>query len=513
MTPDLFGCNTSNTNCQILANRAAAHGFRRVESVPPCNDESVRTVLGPTNHVIVVGAGLGGLSCALHLAAAGREVTVLEQSGAPGGQLGQLELDGHRFDTGPTMLTAPELLAEPLRAVGERLDDWLDLVRLDPAYRAHFPDGTTLDVHSDTGRMVAEIARVCGGREASGYLRFVRWARRLQQFERFEPGGSHWRTLATEGARRRLAEFFSDPRTQRIFSFRSLLTGRNPMMASYRDTISGVWYPRGGMHAVPRALAAAAEKHGVTFRYHTHVTSVEIRGDRAVAVRTADGERLTADTIVLNPDLSSAYGLLPGVPPARLTRLRPAPSCVVLHLGTRGDYQKIAHHNLHFGRSWRRSFDEVIKRGELMSEPSLLVSNPSRTDPAAAPAGRQTYQVLVPVPNLKVAPVRWDGPAGRRYAGELMATLEARGYLDLGADLAVSYVVTPDDWARQGMTHGTPFASAHTVRQSGSMRPGNLHPTLANVVFTGSGTQPGVGIAMVLVSGRVAAQRVVGART
>jgi phytoene desaturase len=121
--------------------------------------------------------------------------------------------------------------------------------------------------------------------------------------------------------------------------------------------------------------------------------------------------------------------------------------------------------------------------------------------------------VLVPVPNLKVAPVRWDGPVGRRYAGELMATLEARGYLDLGADLAVSYVVTPNDWARQGMSHGTPFASAHTVRQSGSMRPGNLHPTLANVVFTGSGTQPGVGIAMVLVSGRVAAQRVVGACT
>ncbi|WP_120317795.1 phytoene desaturase family protein [Catellatospora citrea] len=474
----------------------------------------MRTVMGPTNHVIVVGAGLGGLSCALHLAGAGREVTVIERSGNPGGQVGVLELDGHRFDTGPTMITAPDLLAEPLAAVGEHLHDWIELIRLDPAYRAHFPDGTTLDVHADTDKMVAAIAKLCGGKEAAGYLRFLRWARRLQQFERRDPAG-HWRTLATEGARRRLTDFFADPRTQRLFSFRNLFTGRDHQAASYLDTVTEVWYPRGGMNAVPRALAAAAEKHGVNFRYHTDVTSVETRGGRAVAVHTADGERLTADTVVLNPDLPAAYSLLPGLPPARLRRLTPSPSCVVLHLGTRDDrggYQRIAHHNLHFGRSWRQTFDEVVNRGELMSDPSILVTNPSRTDPTAAPAGRHTYQVVAPVPNLRTAPVRWDGPVGRRYAGELMATLEARGYLDLGGNLALSYVVTPDDWARQGMAHGTPFASAHTLRQSGPLRPGNLHPTLSNVVFTGSGTRPGVGVPMVLISGRAAARRVVGAR-
>ncbi|WP_212834309.1 phytoene desaturase family protein [Catellatospora sp. TT07R-123] len=475
----------------------------------------MRTVLGPTNHVVVVGAGLGGLACALHLAGAGREVTVLERNGHPGGQVGVLELDGHRFDTGPTMVTSPELLAEPLHAVGEHLQDWIELIRLDPAYRAHFPDGTTLDVHADPERMVAAIARLCGGKEAAGYLRFLRWARRLQSFERRDPAG-HWRTLASEGARRRLTDFFADPRTQRLFAFRNLLTGRDPRVASYLDTVTEVWYPRGGMNAVPRALAAAAEKHGVSFRFHTEVTAVETRGDRAVAVHTADGERLTADAVVLNPDLPAAYGLLPGGAPTRIRRLRPAPSCVVLHLGTRDDrggYQRIAHHNLHFGRSWRQTFDEVVNRGELMSDPSVLVTNPSRTDPGAAPTGRQTYQVTVPVPNLKTAPVRWDGPVGRRYAGELMATLEARGYLDLGADLALSYVVTPDDWARQGMTFGTPFASAHTLRQTGPLRPGNLHPTLTNVVFTGSGTRPGVGVPMVLISGRAAARRVIGARS
>src|SRR6478735_7120265 len=124
----------------------------------------MRKVTGRTDRVVIVGAGLGGLSCALHLAATGREVTVLEREPVPGGRAGRLSVDGYEFDTGPTVLTAPDLIAEPLAAVGERLEDWLTLTRLDPAYRAYFPDGTTLDVIADPPRMTEEIARVCGAR-------------------------------------------------------------------------------------------------------------------------------------------------------------------------------------------------------------------------------------------------------------------------------------------------------------------------------------------------------------
>ena len=476
----------------------------------------------------MVGAGLGGLSCALHLAAAGRQVTVVEREPLPGGRAGRLTIDGYEFDTGPTVLTMPELIAEPLAAVGERLSDWLELTPLDPAYRAYYPDGSTLDVKTDTVRMAAEISRVCGPREADGYLRFVDYARRLWQLERRHFIDKNLdtpldlvnlnllRLLGMGGFGRlqnRVDKYLRDPRTRRIFSFQAMYAGLAPHDAlaiyaviAYLDSVAGVYYPKGGMHAVPKALAAAAEKHGVRFEYETTVASVTTSGGRATGVLTTDGRRIPADVVVLNPDLPVARRDLLGAPSRR--RLRYSPSCVVLHLGSSATYSKIAHHNIHFGRAWKSTFDEVIRRGELMSDPSLLVTNPTRTDPAAAPAGRQTYYVLAPTPNLKAAPLDWAALGGD-YAEGLIAELERRGYLGFGSGVEVERIVTPADWAAQGMAAGTPFASAHTFTQTGPFRPGNLRGE--NVVFTGSGTQPGVGVPMVLISGKLAAARVTGA--
>ncbi|MEV4623054.1 phytoene desaturase family protein [Asanoa sp. NPDC049573] len=492
----------------------------------------MRTVTGPTDRVVVVGAGLGGLAAALHLAGAGRQVTILEREAVPGGRAGRLSLDGYEFDTGPTVLTMPDLIAEALAAVGEELGDWLELIPLDPAYRAHYPDGSTLDVITDTVRMAAEISRVCGPREADGYLRFVEFARNLWRLERddfiarnFDAPtdlltGNLLRLFAT-GAFRRLQtkvnQFFRDPRTRRIFSFQAMYAGLAPQDAlaiyaviAYLDSVAGVFYPRGGIYAVPRALAGAAEKHGVQIRYGCAVTRVETAGGRAVAVHTATGERIPADVVVLNPDLPVAAAELLG---ESVRPLRYSPSAVVLHIGSSQGYERIAHHNIHFGRAWRRTFAEIIDRGALMSDPSLLVTNPSRTEPTVAPAGRHSYYVLAPVPNLDRAPLDWRGPLGRRYADELMATLEKRGYHGFAAGVEVSRVVTPADWAAAGMAAGTPFAAAHSLFQTGPFRPGNLHPALSNVVFVGSGTQPGVGVPMVLISGKLAADRIVGGLT
>jgi len=492
----------------------------------------VKTVPGPTGHVVIVGAGLGGLACALHLAATGREVTVVEREPIPGGRAGRLAIGGYEFDTGPTVLTMPELIEEALAAVDESMSAWLDLIPVDPAYRAHFPDGSTLDVFPQAERMTDEIARVCGPREADGYRRFVAYARDLWQLERRDfiernfdsptelVNANLVRLVRAGGFRRlstRIGRFFRDPRTRRVFSFQAMYAGLAPHDAlalyaviAYLDTVGGVYFPRGGVHAVPRALAGAAEKHGVHFRYGTTVSYVDTDGDRATGVVTTDGERIAADVVVLNPDLPVAYrDLLPEVP-RRIRRLRHSPSAVVVHVGSTQRYQRIAHHNLHFGRGWRRTFDEVIRRGELMSDPSLLVTNPTRTDPSLAPTGREVYTVLAPVPNTVAGRLDWRGRLAREYAGELVATLEARGYLDFGAAIEVSHVVTPADWADAGMAAGTPFAAAHTFAQTGPFRPGNLHPRLANVVFTGSGTRPGVGVPMVLISGKLAASRITG---
>ncbi|WP_430499329.1 phytoene desaturase family protein [Micromonospora trifolii] len=490
----------------------------------------MRTVTGRTDRVVVVGAGLGGLACALHLAGSGRQVTVLEREPVPGGRAGRLSVDGYEFDTGPTVLTMPDLIAEALGAVGEELHDWLDLTPLDPAYRAYYPDGSTLDVLTDTTRMAAEISRVCGPREADGYLRFVEYARELWRLERTDfiernldaPTDlitGNLLKLLSGGAFRRLQtkinQFFRDPRTQRIFSFQAMYAGLAPHDAlaiyaviAYLDSVAGVYFPRGGIHAVSKAMAGAAEKHGVQIRYDTTVTRVETVNGRATGVLTADGDLVPADVVVLNPDLPVAYrDLLPAAPQRRLTY---SPSCVVLHVGSRQAYAKIAHHNIHFGRAWKGTFDEVIRRGELMTDPSLLVTNPSRTDPAVAPPDRHTYYVLAPVPNLHRAPFEWRGDLTQRYTDQLIGTLEERGYVGFGAGVEVLRAITPAEWEEQGMAAGTPFAAAHTLFQTGPFRPSNLHRDLSNVVFVGSGTQPGVGVPMVLISGKLAAGRITG---
>jgi phytoene desaturase len=493
---------------------------------------TVRTVIGPTEHIVVVGAGLSGLSTALRLLGAGRRVTVLERDEVPGGRAGLLTESGYAFDTGPTVLTMPELIADALDCVGERLEDWLDLLPVDPHYRALFPDGSTLDVKPGVEAMADEIARVCGGREAEGYRRFVDFAARLYRLEMkdfidrsFDSPLDLLRpslaSLVALGGLRRLApmigHYLRDPRTQRLFSFQAMYAGLSPYDAlaiyaviSYMDSVAGVSFPRGGMHAVPRALAGAVSKHGGQIRYGTTATRVEVTGGRAKAVHTDKGERIPADVVVLTPDLPLAYRdlLPPQLMPTRVPKLRYSPSCFVLLAGSRQEYRQAAHHTISFGRAWRRTFDELIDRHQLMSDPSLLVTCPTRSDPSLAPENRHSYYVLAPTPNL-TADLDWRRLAPR-YRDEIVETLEERGFVGFGSGIELEHLITPADWRTRGMAAGAPFAAAHTFRQTGPFRPGNLVDGVDNVVLAGSGTTPGVGVPMVLISGRLAAERIVG---
>ncbi len=492
----------------------------------------MRTVTGPTEKIVIVGAGLGGLSAALRLAGAGRHVTVVERAEVPGGRAGRLRINDYQFDTGPSVLTMPDLIADAFDCVGENIDDWLRLRPVDPVYRACYADGSTLDIHADPDATADEIARVCGPAEAAGYRRFVTFVSDLYraQLRDFIDASidsplsllrPSLARLVALGAFRRLepmvGRYLHDERTRRVFSFQAMYAGLSPQDAlalyaviAYMDSVAGVYFPVGGMHAVPAAMALAAVKHGVTFRYGTTVTGVEIRGRRAVAVHTSSGERIAADVVVLNPDLPTAYReLLPAaVMPRRVRSLRYSPSCFLLLAGSGADYGDQAHHTIHFGRAWRRTFDEIINRGELMSDPSFLVTTPTIGDPTLAPTRRHSYYVLFPTPNL-TAPLDWS-VLGRRYRDEVIETLERRGYVGFGAAIDVEHVITPADWRAQGMAAGTPFAAAHTFGQTGPFRPSNLAPGLDNVVFVGSGTQPGVGVPMVIISGRLAAERVLG---
>jgi phytoene desaturase len=277
---------------------------------------------------------------------------------------------------------------------------------------------------------------------------------------------------------------------------------------AYMDSVNGVFFPKGGMHAVPRALAGAAEKHGVTFKYSTTVTSIERKNGRATAVLTDTGERIPCDVVVLNPDLPVAWRDLLGEQPRSIKRLKYSPSCATLLIGSSKTYDHLAHHNIHFGKSWAGVFDELIKKKTLMSDPSILVTVPSKDDPALAPVGKSSYYVLFPTPNLS-ADIDWE-KTGPKYRDEMIKALENRGYDGFGDAIEVEQLTTPLDWKNQGLEQGAPFASAHTFFQTGPFRPKNLAKGFENIVFAGSGTQPGVGVPMVLISGRLAAERIVG---
>jgi len=277
---------------------------------------------------------------------------------------------------------------------------------------------------------------------------------------------------------------------------------------AYMDSVNGVFFPKGGMHAVPRAMAAAAEKYGVTFKYNTEVTGVEVINSRARAVTTSNGERYECDALVMNPDLPVVWRDLLGKTPLNIKRLKYSPSCVTLLVGSSKKYEHAAHHNIHFGESWDGVFDELIKKKVLMTDPSILVTIQSKDDPSLAPAGKESYYILYPTPNLD-ADIDWKKQAGP-YRDHMVKTLEGRGYTDFEASIETEVMTTPLDWENQGMMRGAPFASAHTFFQTGPFRPRNIAAGFENIVFAGSGTQPGVGVPMVLISGRLAAERIVG---
>ncbi len=483
----------------------------------------MNVVKGRTDRVVVVGAGLSGLSAALHLRGAGHEVTVLERQPHPGGLAGRLDIDGHRIDTGPTVLTMPELLDDAFAAVGQRREDHLELLPLHPAYRATFADGSALDVHTDGERMEQAVRDFAGDREAQGYRDLRAWLTKLYEVERDRFIGASFdspldlvgpdllrltRLGGFGSLGRAVGKFLRDERLRRVFTFQALYAGVAPKDAlaayaviAYMDTVAGVWFPRGGMRAVPQALADAAARAGVRFHYGVEVDELERTGHRVTAVRTPDA-RFTCDAVVLATGPAQSTRLLRGEP-RRILPLRWSPSAVVVHLSASRVADDLAHHTISFGDAWDETFDEIIRRGRLMSDPSLLLTTPTLTDPALAPEGRHLQYLLAPCPNLDSAPIRWEARA-QRYAEELIAEMTAR---KLVVDAEPLAVVTPDDWARDGQAAGTPFSAAHTFAQTGPFRPGNLPFRDGNVVLAGSGTTPGVGIPPVLISGRLAAQR------
>ncbi len=485
--------------------------------------------------IVVVGAGLGGLSAACHLTgvAGKHNITVIDRGDVAGGRAGLWQTAGYSIDPGPVVLTMPEYLDDAFRAAGSSLSEHLTLTPLDPMYRGHFDDGTTLDVKPGRDAMTEEIRRVCGSTEAARFGAFCDWLAKLYEAEApnfidrnfdsvldlarpLTPGLQLIRLGGFRKLHNLVASYFTDERLHKMFSFQALYAGLAPKQAlgayaviTYMDSVLGVTFPVGGMHAVARGLQAAAEAAGVQFRYNTNVERVlRSNGSEGAVrgVRLTDGEVVDADVVVLNADLPVAYReLLPDVQAPRLARKGHfSPSCALYLAGHRGQRPAdMAHHNILFGSRWHESFTELLHDGTRMSDPSRLVTIPTVTDPSLAPPGCDVLYALEPVPNLS-GRINWDIERDRAQQS-LVDQVRSLGFT---GTIETERFIDPTDWERMGMAMGTPFALSHRFRQTGPFRPANVDSRIPGLVFTGSSTVPGVGVPMVVLSGKLAAQRV-----
>jgi phytoene desaturase len=483
---------------------------------------------------LIVGAGPGGLAAALLLARAGLAVTVVERLPRVGGRCSAVEAQGFRFDLGPTFFLYPRALGRVFGAVGRRLGDEVELVRLDPQYRIHFgTGGGSLACTPDLPRMEEALARLAPA-DAGNLRRFLDDNR--EKLDRFRPAlegaFSGWRDLFRGHLLRalpylrpwrsldaELARYFGDPRVRLAFSFQSKYLGMSPFhcpslfsILSFLEYEYGVFHPVGGCSAVSEAMARLAGDLGAEIRLNEPVEGVLFDGRRAVGVRTARGE-YRCDVLVINADFARAMTRL--VPDRlrrrwtdrKLARKRYSCSTFMMYLGVEGRYEELPHHTVYTAADYVRNLDEIERLGVLSDDPSFYVQNACVTDPSLAPPGMSTLYVLAPVPNL-AGRVDWSKEAGP-FRDRLLRQLAKVGLPDVGRRVRFEKVVTPRDWdVGYEVYRGATFNLAHTLGQMLHLRPRNRFDELHGVYLVGGGTHPGSGLPVIYESARITARLV-----
>ncbi len=479
-----------------------------------------------TPRAIVIGAGVGGLTAAMKLAHAGLAVELYEKSTVPGGRCGQVEVGQFRFDLGPTILLMPFVLQNAFASVGRRLEDYLSIQRCDPHYRVHFRDGSRVVLWSDRARMKAELEQIEPGSHAR-YEAFLKRGK-IQNDAAFE----HFITrhfssvfefvtprsvpqMMRVGALSKLwshvSKYFADDRLRQALSFQTMYLGVSPYDAPavfallpYTEAVHGVWFPKGGMHAVPVALAEVCREEGVKMHLGCGVKRVLVEQGKAVGVELEDGQLRRAEVVICNADYAWAVkNLLPEqqatARTAKLKTARFTSSGLMLYLGLRQKVESLLHHNVFFGRDFKGSFNDIFQKGRVPDDISFYVNAPTRTESGFAPAGKDALQVLVPVPPLGSA-IDWKIEAPKVRA-KVLARLKDEGYPDLGSMIEVERVLTPDDWQHShNLERGSNFGLAQNFMQLGPFRPKVNDPDLKNLFWCGASVQPGTGVPTVMIS-------------
>ena len=492
-----------------------------------------------SNRVVVVGGGLGGLATACTLAARGYAVTLCDKNPWVGGKAAVLAEQGFRFDMGPTILTIPRVLKRIYAEAGRDLENHLDLVPLDPQWRSFFDDGTTLDLFADVERMRAALdAYAPGTGSGQGYTRFMDLSERLHRLsedyffwrsvgglkDMFDPRRGMSFSIVKEVMGMRpghsvagtVRSFVPDQRAAQMLDHFTQYVGSSPDASpavlcgiAHMQSNDGVWYPRGGTGAVPRALASLAVDLGVEIRTTTAIRRILVEGGKVRGVETAAGETIPAAVVVSNSDSVRTHRELLDGPPQRkfLGRRKYEPACsgVVLYLGLDKRYEQLIHHNFVFSHDPHEEFEAIYHRGEPAADPTCYVCAPAVTEPEVAIPGGEALYVLVHTPYLRPHH-DWKKmlPA---YRNTIIRKLESTaGLKDLEKHIVFERALTPQDINdRYHVLNGAIYGLASHGKYLGAFKPANRSPDVEGLYLAGGAAHPGPGMPMVLMSGWIAA--------
>ena len=473
--------------------------------------------------IIVVGAGLAGLSAALHARAAGAEVLLLEKNARVGGKLQLVERDGFTFDTGPSLFTMPWVLQDVLAVAGRRLQDELVLVPLDPTCHYRWADGTTFDAHSDLAALLSEIERL-EPRDVEGFFRFMAFASRIYRaaaepflLEPFEGLRTmlqprlirdFFNIAPLETVDHAVQRFFRSPYLRQVFNRYATYNGSSPYRSPatfciipYVELAQGGWYIQGGMYQLARCLERVVREQGVELRLNTTVERVVTEQRRARGVQLSDGSFEAADYVIVNAD---ALYALEHLLPARRPQHPLSCSGFVLLLGVARDYPQLSHHTIFFSRDYPAEFQAIFERGVPAVDPTIYVAATCRADATHAPSGMLNLFVLVNAP--ATGRVNWQREA-QGYRDLVVRRLEQHGLAGLNEAIISEQMLTPADLAQMtNAWQGALYGPASHGLQAAFLRPHNRVRGLDNVALVGGATHPGGGIPLVLLSGRAGAR-------
>ena len=482
--------------------------------------------------IVVVGAGPGGLTAAMLLAARGYQVQVFEKAAQLGGRNGALRVGEYVFETGPTFLIMPGILEEMFQLAGRKVSDYLDIRPLEPMYRLDFGDGRRLEPSRNPTKMRDEIERLFPG-EGSGFDRYL--AREKEKFDRLLPclrvPYLRLRNYLSPRMRRallyldahlslfgELGKYFRHPMLRLAFTFQAKYLGMSPWkcpgtfsIISYLEHFAGIHHPIGGLHKISQTMGKIVEEYGGKIYTSTPVQQVTVRQGRAVGVQLATGEQISADAVVVNADIGHAIchlfprSALRKWTPEKLAKKKFSCSTFMLYLGLDCRYDHLPHHTIFFASDYRRNVDEIAQKLVLSDDPSFYVQNASVTDPTLAPPGHSTIYVLVPVPNNRSG-IDWEQQRAV-YRDLIIGLLESRaGLSDLQRHIRAERIITPWDWEQRANVYiGATFNLAHSVDQMLYFRPHNRFDDIEDCYLVGGGTHPGSGLPTIYESGRIAA--------